>query len=257
MIYVVTNNKGGVGKSLLSHQILPLLVSDNFEVLEIDNNNNTAATFSDSKLLKDKTRRIKVKHADDELDDVFFEAMSNEKDIIVDGGGGDDSNVILKLLSEQPQENIKYVIPFMVGSDTANAEDTYNRIPNKDNVLFILNSYHDIENLTEEFLFFMGDKASDNPSLAKVLKEDLNYMLIPFSSIFKQAQNNHNMTIKDLADLSEGLKPEEASQLFLEKSGGDKLEYRRLYKRYKLSLRAKAVVDTIRENLSQIDTIKS
>ena len=35
MIYIVINNKGGVGKSLLAHQILPLLVNDNFEVLEI------------------------------------------------------------------------------------------------------------------------------------------------------------------------------------------------------------------------------
>ena len=183
--------------------------------------------------------------------------MSNEKDIIIDGGGGDDTNHILKLLTEQPQDNIKYIIPFNIGSDSDNVENTYRRISNKENVLFVLNSYHDIENLTEEFLFFMGEESSDNLSLAQILNEDLSYMLIPFSSIFLQAQNNHGMTISDLAALSSGLKPEEASKLFLEEAGDDRLAYRRLYKRYKLSLRAQSVVSTIQENLAQIDILEA
>src|SRR3989339_2231821 len=84
MIYVVVSNKGGVGKSLLSHNIFSLLVGDNFELIEIDNNNDTSKTFFNSELLRDKTRTVRVKDADDVLDDVFFEAMANQKNVIVD-----------------------------------------------------------------------------------------------------------------------------------------------------------------------------
>ena len=154
MIYVVVSNKGGVGKSLLSHNIFSLLVGDNFELIEIDNNNDTSKTFFNSELLRDKTRTVRVKDADDVLDDVFFEAMANQKNVIVDGGGGDDTNRLLEMLAEQPQENIKYIIPTVVGSDDINVLSTYERISNKKNVLFVLNGYHEKENIKDEFIAY-------------------------------------------------------------------------------------------------------
>jgi len=252
MIYVVVSNKGGVAKSLLSHHVISLLVGDSFEILEVDNNNDTAASFSKSDLLKGKARTIRVNKADDALDDVFFEALSSNKNIIIDGGGGDDSNHLLTLIAEQPQENIRYIIPTVVGADEKNVLDTYSRIPNKDNVLFILSGYHDKDNLKEEFLYFLGDETVDVESVSKKIGKKINYVPIPFSTLFNVAQRNYNMTIFDLAALSKGLNPEEASQVFLEESKGDKLEYRKLYKRYKTSLRANKLVVEIMENLADI-----
>lgn len=252
MIYVVVSNKGGVGKSLLSNNIVSLLVGDNFELVEVDNNNDTAATFHNSELLKNKARTVRVKDADDILDDVFFEALSNEKNIIVDGGGGDDTNKLLELLGEQSQDNIRYIIPTTVGSDDVNVLATYNRIPKKDNVLFVLNGYHDADRLKDEFLYFFGDKELDVKGVLGQIKEEVNYITIPFSNLYKVAQLNYNMTIFDLANLSKGLEPEEASELFLKESEGDKMEYRTLYKRYKTSLRAKKLLAEIMDNLADM-----
>ena len=254
MVYVIINNKGGVGKSLLSHNVFSLLVGDNFEVLEVDNNNDTAVTYSKSELLKGKARTIRLKDADDVLDDVFFEAMANNKNIIVDGGAGDDTNRLLALLAEQAQKNIKYIIPTIVGSDDINVMKTYERIKHKDNVLFVLNGYHDEEKLKEEFLFFFGDSEMDVKGVAGKIKGKLHYLTIPFSNLYKVAQLNYNMTIFDLANLSKDLEPDEAAAEFLKESKGDQLVYRAFYKRYKTSLRAKKLIDEIMKNLAKIDT---
>nr|WP_321268468.1 hypothetical protein [uncultured Sulfurimonas sp.] len=253
MIYVVVSNKGGVGKSLLANNIISLLVGDSFELVEIDNNNDTSVSYFNSKLLKNKARTVRVKDADDVLDDVFFEALSNQKNIIVDGGGGDDTNILLELLAEQSQDNIRYIIPTTVGSDDFNVLATYNRIPKKENVLFVLNGYHDKDKLKDEFLYFFGDKDLDVKGVVGQIKEKVNYITIPFSNLYMVARLNYHMTVFDLANLSKDLEPEKASQLFLEESKGDKLEYRTLYKRYKTSLRAKKLLDEIMDNLAEMN----
>ncbi|MFA6191806.1 MAG: hypothetical protein WC665_05575 [Sulfurimonas sp.] len=252
MIYVVVSNKGGVGKSLLSHNIFSLLVGDNFELIEIDNNNDTSKTFFNSELLRDKTRTVRVKDADDVLDDVFFEAMANQKNVIVDGGGGDDTNRLLEMLAEQPQENIKYIIPTVVGSDDINVLSTYERISNKKNVLFVLNGYHEKENIKDEFMYFFGDDDLEVKGVVGKIKEKIKFIKIPFSNLYKVAQLSYNMTIYDLANLSKDLDPAEAAKIFLAESGGDKLIYRGLYKRYKTSLRAQKLLKEIKDNLAEL-----
>ncbi|MDO8454197.1 MAG: hypothetical protein Q7S59_06455, partial [Sulfurimonas sp.] len=206
-----------------------------------------------SELLKNKARTIRVKEADNVLDEVFFQAMANERDIIVDSGGGDDANRLLELLSVQPQDNIKYIIPTTVGADDTNVMKTYKLIPNKNNILFVLNGYHDLENLKEEFLFFFGDADDDIEGVVGKIKGKLHYLLIPFSNLYKVAQLKYNMTVLDLANLSKNLTPEEASKVFITESAGDPLAYRALYKRYKQSVRAQKLIDEIMYNLSKID----
>lgn len=250
MIYAIVNNKGGEGKSTISFQVLPLLVDGDFEIVEIDNNNNTSLSYSDSDVLKDKCRTIRLKDADETLDEIFFDALQNNKTTIIDAGGGDDTNRVLEFLGEQSQAQIQYIIPMTPGADGDNVISTFNRIPAKDNVLVILNGYHDIEDLQKEFLEWFGDRSLDIKGIQKQINAP--YIAIPFNHFFRISKR-YKMTISDLAELSNGLSPEQATEMFMKESEGDAKHYRGLYKKYKISLRAARVLDEIKNNLSGIN----
>lgn len=249
MIYVVINNKGGEGKSTISFNVLPLLITnkDNFEVVEIDQNNKTALKYENSELLKGKCRTITVDEADDNLSLIFFEALSGKKDIIIDAGGGDDTNRVLEYLEEQPGQNlIKYIIPLTPGGDGENLENTYNRIKNKENVLIVLNGYRDKKDIKKDFIDWFGDSSIGWQGLNKKIKAPT--IEIPFTNAFKIAKK-YKMTIADLAKLAEDLSPDEAYEVFTKEAGNEPAKYQALYEKYKASMRTLKTLDEIRENL--------
>lgn len=252
MVYMVGQTKGGCGKSTVSNNILPILIGGNLEdtkIVEIDNHNNTCELYKNS-ILANNMKTIKVSSADDTLDEIFFDALANKSNIIIDAGGGDDTDTLLKLLKNQPKGNIKYIIPFSMGDDDFNVLKTLEKIDDLENCLVILNGYTDKEKIKEQFLYFFGD--DDVLGLQQKVKK-VKYTMIPFSTIFTKAKLNFGMTIWDLAEKSKCFNsPTEASEKFLEESGGDAATYKRLYRIYKNSLLAVQLIKEIEKNLKEI-----
>lgn len=252
MIYVTTQVKGGCGKSTIANNVLPVLIGGNLEdikIVEIDNHNNTAELYSNS-VLKNNMKTIKVNSADDELDSIFFEALANKKDIIVDVGGGDDSERLIAMLKNQPSGNIKYIIPFQMGDDDGGVFDTLQKIGDIEKCLVVLNGYTDKDKIKEQFLYFFGDEDVVG------LKDRINgikYITIPFSTIFPKAKLNFKMTILDLATQSKAFStPDEAFQHFLDESKGDPLIHKKMYRIYKNSLLARELIKDIGRELKEI-----
>ena len=252
MITIITNSKGGEGKTTIA-TIIPILSNNsNFEIIEIDNNNKSNLTFENSELLKDKLTTLKVKEAEDYLDNVFYEALQDkEKHTIIVSGGGDDAKKLLEFVADQPgQDIIKYIIPLTPAGDLSNILDTYNLIPNKENVLFCLNGYHDKENIKNEFFNFFGDRKLGFKGVIDSVK-NANILTIPFSKFFAISKR-FRLSIIDLANYSNDLNRDEAYELFNKKSKGDAAEYAKMYKKYRASLAASKVVAEIKDNLKSM-----
>lgn len=248
MVYVVAATKGGVGKSLVSFNVLPLFTKDDFLIYEIDNNNDTLATYENSKVLKDKVKNLKVNDAEDELDLIFYDALANEKDIILDLGGGDDSKKVLEFIKMQPKDNIVYIVPTLAASDIKNLKDTYEMIDDKSKALIVLNGYYDRDDLKKEFLFYFGSEAAGVESFKNQYKT--NEVSIPFDHLFNIAKT-FKLTLLDLANFADMFSSnEDARDQLLEAADGDDVAYAQTYKKYRNALKAKKLINTIKKELN-------
>lgn len=252
MVYIVVQTKGGVGKSTIATNVMNILIGGNLEdikIVEIDNHNNTSELYSNS-VLKNNMKTIKVSSADDELDDIFFEALANKTNIIIDIGGGDDSDRLLTMLKNQPSNNIRYIVPFQMGGDDQGAYDTIMKIGDVSKCLVVLNGYMEKEKIKKDFLWFFGDQ--DVKGLQQKIK-GIKYITIPFDPIFTKAKLIYKMTITDLAEKSKAFAtPDEASDYFLKEAGADSEAYSKLYRMYKLSLLAAELVKKIAIEVKEI-----
>ena len=130
MNLLVVNTKGGVGKSFVATQILPLaLNSSNINIFELDNNNKTT--------LKSNLINFKNLNTHD-LDEILFDvSFADEVVNIIDAGGGDDTIEVITALSKNDVEIDTFVIPVLKDFEvTKNLKDTMLRqnrsYPSKD-----------------------------------------------------------------------------------------------------------------------------
>ena len=245
----VVSTKGGVGKSTVV-SVLPIIADSEFQIIEVDNNNNSGETYSESELYKEKHKTVKTKKVDGELDEVFMKQLNdvNKKNIYLDGGGGDDTKSLVSSLKFAPnQESIKYVIPLDAGTDIKNIRDTYNLIENKSNVMFCLNRYIDIDNLKTEFFNLFGDERLGVKGFIDEV-ENKTMMIIPHSPLFIVGKQ-FNLTLLDLARFKDEFKNNDEAFLHCkEKANDDFEEQKRLYARYRASCKAAELVAQIKEN---------
>ena len=113
MIYVITNNKGGVGKSLAATVLASILadVDRNFKMIEIDDH-NSSLQFSNSQILDEKnTQTIKLDKKEENIEKIFFEIMSDPSlDYIIDVGGSHNTDAVIPILEEVDFQKI-WIIP--------------------------------------------------------------------------------------------------------------------------------------------------
>lgn len=104
--FVVANTKGGVGKSVISTMVLPLLQQDKkVTIYEIDDNNKTVLPNS-----KIKIETIKVEN--EKIDGIVFDLLAGDDKVnIIDAGGGNDTNSVLKYIQDLEIPVEKYFVP--------------------------------------------------------------------------------------------------------------------------------------------------
>ena len=113
-IYIVVNEKGGVGKSTIAMQVLaPVLylnnLNKNLHVWEIDDSNNTKKHIN-SKYIKYES--LKIKDSEMIINDIEFSNLTDPNSIhVIDGGGSSDSKTIIKRLKQVNLVGLQYIIP--------------------------------------------------------------------------------------------------------------------------------------------------
>ena len=200
-IKIVLNTKGGVGKSIVSTQILPLLTDSEVEIYEVDNNNKTQ--LDNSKL---KIKNFTATKSDEALDEAFFAALSDEdKFVIVDAGGGDDSKKVITAVEKADIDNVEYYIP--LNSDLEqqkNIIDTINLIKSIDKeakVNLILNRAKslDEDTIQSQFINIFGDEKYNIDSLFENIKKDVKKVYaVEDNNVLQIVKNIYKTTIKDI-----------------------------------------------------------
>lgn len=200
MIYISINSKGGVGKSTTANQILSSylyhLNNTPVQLIEIDDENNDSAIFSQSKILQTKslpTAKIK------EIDEIFI----SEEDIILDIGGNKTATLFLDEMRKLGEfENIRWFIPVGQGvQDNANALDTYHAIKELDTnalIIFVLSNVR-TDDLKWEFMYFFGNEFLDTPLAICTQIDNPNYIVIPSNEVI----NNSKTFMKTVLDISQ------------------------------------------------------
>jgi len=157
MNIVVSNTKGGVGKSFIATQILPLAFyknKENINVFELDNNNKT---LLQSKVLNFKN--LNVNAIDEILLDVAF---ADDTVNIIDAGGGDDTKAVISALAENDVNIDAFIVPITRDFEVIkNLEDTIKLIKDnykKPQIYVILNKVEQGESVEEQFLYLFGNK---------------------------------------------------------------------------------------------------
>lgn len=161
--FVVAQNKGGVGKSSTSSQILaPYLYSRNggkkVKYAEIDNVNSISETYNKSEIMDIHSLRT-----EDNIS--LIEFLSSNENVIFDLGGNEASNLLVKEIGFIREfKNLFWVVPVSDGEqDAQNAEDTFNRILDADEnakVLFVLSRTisNEPSSYERQFVYIFGHR---------------------------------------------------------------------------------------------------
>lgn len=244
-IHVLLNTKGGVGKSTLSWHVMPALfakLGKSFKIFEIDNNNVTNV-FHQSTIIKDNTQTVKTSDKNIAAE-IIFQTMTSNDELIIDAGGGDDAIKVTEIVKSIGQAKINWFIPLNRNlAQLKNALNTYEQINDPQNTYFILNGYTSINDIADEFLFYFGNTDMNIEGIRDQLKIEREFS-IPFSNYFEIAEMQ-NLTIADLAKISQELTKEEAKALFFEKFQNDKQSFLRAWNDYKNSENAAQVLEQI------------
>ena len=164
-IYIVTNTKGGTGKTTTALHILPTIAYLNgyqdINYYQLDDNNKIDI---DSKSISIKNYTLK--YTENVIDSVELDIELDSKVVnIIDIGGGNDTKSVLNYLkksSEIEPNEITFFIPINTNlSQQKNLKDTIALIQDsysKPKIILILNEVNDIENYKSEFINIFGDE---------------------------------------------------------------------------------------------------
>ncbi|MCK9454231.1 AAA family ATPase [Sulfurimonas sp.] len=240
---VLINTKGGVGKTTLGWHLMPFLLQDrDFQIVEIDDNNNTSLAFGNSELLRNKVVSCNISKGTEKLEELVVENMIEaDKITIIDSGGGNDSRAVLNsMLSQNLTEDTLFVIPYLADfSQLKNLFETVELVKDFDFIV-VLNNYIGIEN--EDEMFRIGNEEFDIPNIEKVFKDK--FFIVKRSNLFSFATSIHKQTIYDFAKTAFDYSRSEMLEYAKEVTGANKEKMTQMYRSWKISDNAKDYLES-------------
>jgi len=181
MKIVVINTKGGASKSTTAFQVSSaymLYKNLNFKHIELDDENEDAKTFSDSKIVSEQ---VKVGTGDN-LNDTIRNLLLQNENIVVDVGGNKTTSLFLENLKKTRMYRLidLFIIPSSGGSqDIKNLIKTYKIVkemnPNA-KVLFVLSRVRNPNRVKFQFGQFFSSNEIDE-------KDKQNYIILKDSDV--------------------------------------------------------------------------
>ena len=225
-VLVVVNTKGGVGKSTIASQVLPVLFRDagkKIKVYELDDNNRTY--YHNSKI---EFNTLKTSKTEDVIDDVNIDLMLDENVInVIDAGGGNDTKVVLNGIQKAELTELTYFIP--VNDDFEQFENTKTTInvirefDDKAKIFLIFNrtTSFKLDEIKNQFIAFFGSEdygiEGRFDEIAHLIERD--FLILQNTQIISILKNFYNTTLydfyhenKDLIEHSEKYKKEWVQQ---------------------------------------------
>jgi len=200
--HVIVSTKGGVGKTTIALNVLPCLINQPLEkinIFEIDDNNFT----------KVENSKMNFYHVTlEKLNEILIDIELSDGINIIDSGGGNDTKEIIKGL-KQDEINVKtFYIPTTHDFEVLNnIETTINLIKKyypETNIVLILNRVYEPfkeEEIKKQFMFLYG---SDEYIIQKanfIFDKVAQIMIVPEeSNVFALVKNIYNTTIRDLLE---------------------------------------------------------
>ncbi|SFP02044.1 hypothetical protein [Hydrogenimonas thermophila] len=206
MTLVVANTKGGVGKSIISHMVLPVLFLEDdktINVYEIDDNNRTSLKKNSDNL---NFKSIKIKEMEDDIDNVKMDTIINDDSIvnIIDCGGGNDTIAILNHLAKSDMYGLVYIVP--VNDDIEQFENTKQTIDliysndKEARIFLIFNRAHsiDFQDVKQQFIAFFGSTQYGIEGRMKDIEERIeSEFVLRDSQIYGILKNIYKVTLAD------------------------------------------------------------
>ena len=226
MILTVVNTKGGVGKSTIASQILPVLFRDankKIKVYELDDNNQTF--YKNSKI---EFKTLKTEKSEEAIDEVYFDLELGEDIVnIIDAGGGNDTKVVLEAIKKAELKDVVYFIPinddFEQFTNTKSTVELIRSFDNNSRIFLIFNRTISFEpkDIYDQFIAFFG---SENygiegrfDEIANLVEKD--FLILQNTQIISILKNFYGTTLydfyyenKDLIENSEKYKKEWVQQ---------------------------------------------
>jgi hypothetical protein len=232
-IIVVTQLKGGCGKSTLAFQVITALVDIIACVIEIENEHDTTKIFMNSKQLKNKMKSIKPDEFTVVLGEALFDAIETGGDIIINGHLHE---IIDTLKNSSSYDELIFICPFL--------RDRV-EIQNIVSTLDELKSYKTLvignANTKEKFMFWNGSDKYDIPGVKAEYKK-LPTVYIPQTEVF-DLSSLYGETITDFAQLARDYTPDQIRQYLIEKANGDREWFKTQFSRYHISVACKNFID--------------
>ena len=221
-VLVVVNTKGGVGKSTIASQVLPVLFRESnkkIKVYELDDNNQT---FYENSQIEFKT--LKTEKSEEAIDEVYFDLELGEDVVnIIDAGGGNDTKVVLESIKKAELKDVVYFIP--INDDFEQFENvklTIKLIRNFDDkakifLIFNRTVSFKIDEIKNQFIAFFGSEdygiEGRFDEIANLVERD--FLILQNTQIISILKNFYNSTLfdfyhenKDLIENSEKYKKE-------------------------------------------------
>jgi len=221
-VLVVVNTKGGVGKSTIASQVLPILFRDTdkkIKVYELDDNNRTY--YKNSKI---EFNTLKVSRTEDVIDDVNIDLMLDENVInIIDAGGGNDTKAVLDGIQKAELKGLTYFIPlnddFEQFENTKLTIELIRSFDNNAKIFLIFNRTisFKIDEIKSQFIAFFGSEdygiEGRFDEIADLVEKD--FLILQNTQIISILKNFYGTTLydfyhdnKDLIENSEKYKKE-------------------------------------------------
>lgn len=254
MLHIIASTKGGAGKSNTAVTLACVLAKKDrvFRIIEFDDNNNSLK-YSNSDILNEvNSKSLKLKKKGEAISDMLFDLMSDENiDYIIDIGGGNDTFEILDAVKGIDIDKTYYIPLLKIKKFMQNAHDTFVYINDPDNTVFVLNQYSKLNEIKNEFLYFFGSEKAGVKKVSEHFKND-NYIAVPFCNHFQIAEDDE-MTIYDLASISQNLAEAEARKMFFEKAQGNRNKFHKEMTKYWNSQEAVIIFDEIVNNFWNLE----
>ncbi|SFV56267.1 hypothetical protein MNB_SV-14-1815 [hydrothermal vent metagenome] len=177
-IFIVSNTKGGTGKTTTALHILPTIAYlegyKNINYYQLDDNNKVNIS---SKAINIKNYTIN--NTSDVMDKVELDiALDSETVNIIDIGGGNDTKSVLNYLktkSEIKKEDITFFIPITTNlSQQQNLQDTIELIKDSHSnpkIILILNEVIDLKNYKDEFINIFGNEVYEIAPITDLIEQ--------------------------------------------------------------------------------------
>jgi anion-transporting ArsA/GET3 family ATPase len=213
-IVAIIGTKGGVGKTKIATQVLPVALKDaEFELIEMDNNNKTAEALNKSELLNCKFKSVNMQASEEELENIFIDLIDDtSKRYIIDVGGGDDTIKFLKLLEENNlTSNTLFLIPYTPDFEAiSNLFCTIEKVKKHDYMLILNNIF---ENKKEHMMFAYGDPEYGLGNIVEQIGRE-SFFFLPSTPLFSLAVSKHKATAWDVAEYARNLSKDELHESF-------------------------------------------